>query len=399
MGKNNLVYYNEIDPKAAAWLRELIKNNLIADGIVDERSIEDVKPSELGRFKQCHFFAGIGVWSYSLRSAGIPDDFEVWTGSCPCQPFSTAGKGEGFEDERHLWPSFHWLIKECRPGLVFGEQVAGKSGEAWLDLVSTDLEGEGYAIGSAVTAACGFGAPHQRKRLYWVAHSNGPRLEGTGREGIQNGHSEGRSECSDHGILADTEGDGHKGGREEGGGTHEGSEEGRVLESEGEGTFNELADTERSGGRARGESECLDRGLCGEGKDNSLQITERSSSSDMADPDRGRCEQRDSESEEISGTVLSGSHGKDSESGGGLGESSELEPSTDGGFRDSPDSTNGFWRDVDWLRCRDGKWRCVEPGTFPLVDGAAERVGRLRGYGNAIVAPQAKEFIESYFGI
>ena len=86
-------YYNEIDPKAAAWLRELIAAGLIAPGDVDERSIADVRPDDLAGYGQHHFFAGIGGWSYALRLAGWPDDRPVWTGSCPCQPFSAAGKG------------------------------------------------------------------------------------------------------------------------------------------------------------------------------------------------------------------------------------------------------------------------------------------------------------------
>ncbi|MCA8251537.1 hypothetical protein LGN12_30815 [Burkholderia multivorans] len=55
--------------------------------------------------------------------------------------------------------------------------------------------------------------------------------------------------------------------------------------------------------------------------------------------------------------------------------------------------TNSFWRAADWLLCRDGKWRPVEPGTFPLADGAPSRVGRLRAYGNAINAEAATQFI------
>ena len=105
-------YYNEIDPYAAQWLRNLIDAGHIAPGDVDERSIEDVLPTDLAGYTQCHFFAGIGVWSLALRRAGWSDDRPVWTGSCPCQPFSAAGKGVGFDDERHLWPAFHWLIQQ-----------------------------------------------------------------------------------------------------------------------------------------------------------------------------------------------------------------------------------------------------------------------------------------------
>ena len=171
-------YYNEIDAHAAEWLRNLIKAGAIAPGDVDERSIEDVHPHELNGYTQCHFFAGIGIWSHALRSAGWTDDRPVWTGSCPCQPFSAAGKGAGLADPRHLWPAWFWLIQQCKPGIVFGEQVAGKAGEAWLDLVQTDLENETYASGAAVTAACGFGAPHQRRRLYFVAHTFSAGLQG-----------------------------------------------------------------------------------------------------------------------------------------------------------------------------------------------------------------------------
>lgn len=60
---------------------------------------------------------------------------------------------------------------------------------------------------------------------------------------------------------------------------------------------------------------------------------------------------------------------------------------------------NGFWRDADWLFCRDGKWRAVEPGTFPLAHGVPGRVGRLRAYGNAIVPQVAAKFIESFLEI
>jgi hypothetical protein len=59
-------------------------------------------------------------------------------------------------------------------------------------------------------------------------------------------------------------------------------------------------------------------------------------------------------------------------------------------------ATDGVWRDPDWLLCRDGRWRPVEPGTFPLADGIPGRMGLLRGYGNAIVPPLAAEFVTAF---
>ncbi len=168
-------YYNEFDPFAAAWLRNLIKAGLIADGDVDERSIADVIPADLAGYTQCHFFAGIGGWSLALRMAGWQDGRRVWTGSCPCQPLSSAGEQKGSSDHRHLWPVFHDLIEECRPSIVFGEQVASKLGREWLAGVRLDLEDMDYACGASDLCAAGVGAPHIRQRLYWVAHTDLPR--------------------------------------------------------------------------------------------------------------------------------------------------------------------------------------------------------------------------------
>jgi len=170
-------YYNEHDPKAASWLRELINAELIPNGDVDERSIVEVQPNELRDYTQCHFFAGIGGWSLALELAGWPEDRPVWTGSCPCQPFSTAGKGLAQADERHLWPVFFDLIRQCRPEHVFGEQVASAIGKHWLDGVSSDLESEGYACGATVLGAHSVGAPHIRQRLYWLADANSGRFQ------------------------------------------------------------------------------------------------------------------------------------------------------------------------------------------------------------------------------
>ena len=162
-------YYNEIDPYAAQWLRNLIKKGLIADGEVDTRSIIDVSPDDLRGFIQCHFFAGIGGWSLALHLAGWPDDRPIWTGSCPCQPFSEAGKGLGSADPRHLWPAWFRLITACKPTVIAGEQVSEAVRHGWFDTVCDDLEAQGYSIGAAVLPACSVGAPHLRDRLCFLA--------------------------------------------------------------------------------------------------------------------------------------------------------------------------------------------------------------------------------------
>jgi len=325
-----MVYYNEIDPYAAQWLRNLIAAGHIAKGEVDERSIQLVDSADLADFAQCHFFAGIGVWSHALRLAGWPDDKPVWTGSCPCQPFSAAGKRSGFDDERHLWPDFFRLIRERRPSVVFGEQVASKDGLEWLDLVQADLEGAGYTSAAADLCAAGVGAPHIRQRLYWVGHAIDERLERYAGNG-------------------DT--------------TVRRSQPFRSTASSSK--FDRLADA-------------------------SDERHERHSGD-------GREAQR--RSEYADGVVgLANSDGRNAGTEGLQRSREQRQQSQDGGVSKllAAGPTNGYWRDADWLYCRDGKWRPVEPGTFPLAHGAASRVGRLRAYGNAIVPQVAQAFIEAF---
>lgn len=171
-------YYSEIDPYCCAWLRNLIAEGLIAPGDVDERDIREVQPSDLKGYTQCHWFAGIGIWSYALRLGGWADDRPCWTGSCPCQGFSVAGKQKGFEDERHLWPEWFRLICECRPRVLFGEQVASPLALSWLDLVGSDLENQGYEFAACDLPASAAGAPHIRSRLWWVANRLGSNADG-----------------------------------------------------------------------------------------------------------------------------------------------------------------------------------------------------------------------------
>jgi DNA (cytosine-5)-methyltransferase 1 len=332
-------YYNEIDPYAAQWLRNLIAAGHIAVGDVDERSIVEVRPDDVRGYTQCHWFAGIGGWSIALRLAGWDDARPVWTGSCPCQPFSAAGAGKAADDSRHLWPAWFPLIAECRPATVFGEQVEAAIGWGWLDAVFADLEGEGYACGAAVLPACGVGAPHIRQRLWFVADAAEPRRQAAGKH--RSGASSQASRSSEHGrtrLLA------HPNGRHpspEGlqrGGEHGlGEEDGRSG-----GLVNPASEQARLPGRARKPG---------------------STAGELGDAPRD--EQRRPRLSETSG-------GRPSALGGS-----------------SP------WSNCDWLPCTDGKARPVEPGSFPLAHGVQRRASKLRAYGNAIVPQVAAEFIKT----
>jgi DNA (cytosine-5)-methyltransferase 1 len=162
-------YYNDSDPYCCEWLENLVAAGEIAQGDVDRRPIEDVSGDDLRGYGRVHLFAGIGGWDLALRLAKWPDDAPVWTGSCPCQPFSSAGRQLGATDPRHMWPHMLRLIRECRPQRVFGEQVATAIRHGWLDGVCADLETVGYAVGACVLGAHSVSAPHRRQRLWWVA--------------------------------------------------------------------------------------------------------------------------------------------------------------------------------------------------------------------------------------
>ena len=390
-----VAYYNEIDPYASQWLRNLIDAGHIAKGDVDTRSIKDVSADDLKGYTQCHFFAGIGVWSHALRRAKWADDRPVWTGSCPCQPFSAAGTQKGTTDDRHLWPIWFNLIRECRPRVIFGEQVEAAINHGWLDLVQSDLERENYACGAVGIPAAGVGAPHIRQRLWFVANTGGVRSNrrSEGHYGTDPQQSpitsvkvEGSSTVSqlanatNNGYLAT---DGLRETVESSGeaGTH------GVGQLAGSCDVSQLADAESLGRQYQssicGSNGALEKppqrriGIGGESRIGGVDDTksvrpglQHSANIRQADAqvhipaDPGDCESDRSSRQRLAA--------------------------------DRPDPTNGHWRDADWLHCRDGKWRPVEPGAFPLAHGATARVGRLRAYGNAIVPQAAQAFIEAY---
>jgi DNA (cytosine-5)-methyltransferase 1 len=328
MGKG--VYYNEFSKQKAAWLRHLIEEGAIAHGVVDERSITEVQPEDLEGFAQCHFFAGIGLWSLCLRRAGWPDDRPVWTGSCPCGPFSKAGLRQGFEDPRHLWPFWFPLIRKCRPDIVFGEQ--SDEADAWIDLVQSDMEGDGYALGTAIIPAAGFDGAHARHRIGFVADANNTEWW-TERAPWNDGHWP-------------------KAGRIEGY---------RDARDGGQGLG--LADADASGQQEQQE-------FNGAGATGGLEMGSGRGAlrcgypSGLGDPEEARWDAR--------------------------GEF--------GTYRRSAQLSDGSGV-VDWLACRDSRWRPIEPGLSPLVDADPTRMGRLRGYGDAIDVETFTQLIAAYLEV
>jgi DNA (cytosine-5)-methyltransferase 1 len=360
-------YYNEIDPFAAAWLRELITAGLIADGDVDERSIVEVTADDVRGFTQCHFFAGIGGWSYALRLAGWDDARPVWTGSCPCQPFSSAGAQAGGHDPRDLWPVWFQLVKECRPGVVFGEQVEAALGHGWLDRLCDDLEAEDYAVGACGLPGPCVGAFDIRQRLWFVAESESLGYSGrvqtsSGTEGWRATESGVSAEI----FVADTDGQRRTWERLLLRAEETGRNAGEVSQTTGSSAVSELANAEHR----RGERRLVRSGYAGRTPD---QFTRSGDVDQLGEPN------------------CAGPQGH--------GRPIWIDDTSRREGTERHRAASSFWAHCDWLPCADGKARPVEPGTFPLAHGVSNRVGRLRGYGNAIKPQVAQVFIEAYMSL
>ena len=385
----SLAYYNEYDEYSAHWLRNLIAGGHIAPGVVDERDIRDVRPEELIGFTQVHMFAGIGVWSHALRRAGFSDDRPIWTGSCPCQPFSAAGRAGGFTDERHLWPHWFWLIEQCRPSHVIGEQVASKDGLGWLDLVSTDMEGAGYAFGATDLCAAGIGVEWQESQSgEWLRRAIHDCVDPVvrsmlcdfadwaGEGNISEGGNHIRQRLYFVG-LADTGRGSLRDERFELGNPPsgmQGAAREQWIRSDGRDGLDvkRLADSMSTGRPERGTG-------AGSGQTAGLRAAGGMDNDDDARPQGHAGDDRAARREGPGGPVAA--------------------PGVSVGLVDSdgerPDASDGRRYAKDWLFCRDDRWRAVEPRTFPLVNGAPARVGKLRAFGNALDAETATRFCET----
>jgi DNA (cytosine-5)-methyltransferase 1 len=331
-------YYNENDPSCAAILRELIASGVIAPGDVDYRSIKEVKPDDLKGYTQCHFFAGAGLWSVAARLAGWPDDRQLWTGSCPCQPFSQAGKGAGVDDPRHLWPDLYQLIRARRPTVWMGEQVAGKAGRDWFAGVRADLDAGGYASRAVDIPAGAVGAPHIRNRLYIVAERMADAESIGGGAGYCQIPAE-RNGAEPANYYA-----------------HDAVAATIVAECALGDAFDTRLERQRRDGDGAG------------GRSFSLGSTTATDGGDLADTAGSGRQQGEFTSEATR-------YGR--------------EPAT-------ANMPTNYWSDSEWITCHDGKARRTKPGLRLLVDGMAGRVDLWRSAGNSIVPQVAAEVIAAY---
>ena len=328
--------YNEIEPYLCVWLNNQIAAGLIPPGRVDGRDIRDLDANDLAGYRQVHLFAGVGGWAYAARLAGWPDDVELWSASCPCQPFSVAGKRAGTDDPRHLWPDVFRLVGARRPAVLVGEQVAAAVGQHWLDRVFADLESLGYACRAIIVPACAINAPHRRDRLWFVAHTDDARLQGFSGNVAR---AEARRRVAD-GLPAEA-----------------GVRDSACVVGDADGLGGKV--DPHAGGCAPGGRTWPLAGPCSA----DAGVVANADESGAAEGRLQRC----------------------GEFGG-----------TGGDSRDCDGDVQGAWDDCDWIIGHDGKLRRVpRSGIRLLAHGIPARIPRLRAAGNAIVPQLAAEVLRA----
>ena len=205
------------------------------------------------------------------KKTGV-DGIDILTCSYPCQPFSVAGKQKGEEDPRHLWPDTFRLVQECRPTWFVGENVSGHI-KLGLDTVLKDLESEGYDTRTFVIPASSVGAWHKRERLWIIGYSehNGSlatkksrkhqeTARGTPQGQNQAEQSEGASRPSNHENVSDTDNSRDRASRHEADQEQPQTDQGWQKQSQLEfgGHSENVSDTSSSGLEEYGHSESED---------------------------------------------------------------------------------------------------------------------------------------------
>ena len=299
-----------------------------------------VAKMEAGELDAAPVFTDVKTFPYGEFRGCV----DILSGGFPCQPFSAAGKREGVEDPRHLFPYIADGIRECQPRIVFLENVEGiisaktADGESVLQYVLRELEGLGYRATAGVFSAAEVGAPHQRKRVFILGYSNHKGLEGHD----ENSASE---HWKDKGDVA---------GSRSGGGDPEELADSNSEGLEGLRECNNSKGWEASNGQLRGGNQVW--------------------------PSRPSEPQHDWEEPRVTAVGdTKGKQGSPSDNGGEQGASSQSKQVQSGGG------------DCGSLRQSTGQ---TESGLGRTANGSSSRVDRLRLLGNGVVpATAAKAFL------
>jgi len=380
-----------------------------------------------------------------LQTDGIVSDgrrIDVICGGYPCQPFSVAGHQRGEDDPRHLWPEYFRLVRELHPHYAIGENVGGHL-RLGLDSVLEDLDSEDYTVRCFSVEAASLGAPHRRERIFWIAERTGKTMGNTECNGssapeIGGGNTKtpgrtaqgtvkalkptGTGGSGDNEAVADSTGNGRDAKRtdQETRGTVRGSEERRMLESEGSGTRPEI-----SGNVADSNSERHRRGIDQERRTSQgFLLPEEQTRSEMGSETKGRSEPHgktknvaDSESE----------HGKRSESErnrrgqpkktSGNGSNSQknvafpssegleryrrehrLRESSEEGKTSGSSNGGGTTKNVSNTESGNAQDGCSEQGIPPKEEGSGQTAGSSGGNSFEEEAVKNHEAFKSFLG-
>ena len=322
----------------------------------------------------------------NVKKEDIPTRPDVIVGGFPCQPFSVAGSRQAQDDPRHLWPDMFRLIQELRPDWVIGENVAGLI-HLGLDEVLTDLENAGYTTRTFNIPACAVGAPHQRYRLWIIAHRfSGSEPEPTRPE--QQGF--------DFGDVGNTEHNGSSATTGRGGLLNE-SEQSQGTDALGESTGTSstrehVADTES---KRSGESRIFNKT---QGREGGGKTQLNRSSEDVSDANDSRLERHGEFTEHPTkeGRTDTQRQSSESDSTTNLSDSERVGRETGsaehGNFarRESSSESDRCSNTRQDETFAEGWWES-EPEVGRLAHGIPHRVSQLSSLGNSVVPQVVKE--------